>query len=261
MTTPDGSHPLRQVSIAEPMPLWAERHFTPKQLKLSARTRWALILDLAPLSSCAHHVGLRLHLFTAGDDYDEKVAWPSIAKLASCTKWSATKIRSALHDELKALGLLLIEAKDHGKGHASNLYRLSWPTYDIVTTPVGEPASLLCGERNRHGRPCGRRAGWGVAGSDGGPCRHHLDTALIPHDARYPATPHEVPGTSRDASGTSPREVEYGESAEARVRKEYGGAIDHEGSLRFIEDARADGLDERTIAHVLHRRRAEGVAS
>lgn len=85
------------------MPAWCEEYLTPAQVEnMLPRTRWAVLLDSAPLPPVAHHVALRLHLYAVGST--DATAYPSVDKLAAVTGWTRNTIRVALRQRRTGLG-------------------------------------------------------------------------------------------------------------------------------------------------------------
>jgi hypothetical protein len=151
-------------------PAWCAGYLTTSQFEnMLPRTRWAVLLDHAPLSPAAHHIALRLHLYAVGST--DCTAHPSIEKLTKVTGWSRNPVRAAL-GELEVSGWIKAERRKYPSGkRASTLYWLTWPEVDVMASP----RTPRCLAERASGPPCSRAAGWGTDHPGTGRCSAHDD--------------------------------------------------------------------------------------
>lgn len=178
-------------------PTWVEGYLTDKQLSQVERphTLWVALLNRSAVSAHAHHVALRLHVFTLGRD--AALIYPSVASLARDVKLSATSTRTAL-GELEECGWIRRERRWLPSGEpTSSLITLSWPVSAAEANMHELVVAGSCGAQRsaKKGGQCRRRAGFGTATPGAGPCIHHGGAPPSPDEV--PPSSDEVPPSSR----------------------------------------------------------------
>jgi hypothetical protein len=224
--------------------------------RMHERTKWAVLIGKGKLSSSAHHVALRLHLWTKDDS---AVSWPSIPSLARDTKLSQNTVRTALR-ALEAQGWLVITPQRYDSGkQASSLYRLAWPAVDVIAGT--DLNATRCWEPTKKaGKVCLRAAGWGTDLHEG-PCVLHGGNA-----AREQAPLQPLKGPPSTIEGPTPSTIEQAPLQPLKANEE----VENDESLndkhsqarrtlterraaemRFASDLRAEGRDEGEVRQLI----------